>query len=100
MRLRSASPMFLIWWCLLALGPAVAAEPDEVALARCDSLLATEQFAEAMAGAQALLATIDARGDGASRSAAATLTLLVRAYVARGGRPDPPSRRMRTASSP
>jgi CHAT domain-containing protein/tetratricopeptide (TPR) repeat protein len=89
MRLRSATPTLLIWWCLLAPALAIAAVDDEVALARCDSLYAHEQFSEVVASAQSLLAAIDARGDSTSTSAASALTMLVRGYLARGGRAEP-----------
>jgi CHAT domain-containing protein/tetratricopeptide (TPR) repeat protein len=89
MRLGSASPTLLICWCLLAPVSVVAAGDDAAALAHCDALFANEQFPEAMAAAQSLLAAIDARGDSTSSAAASALTMLVRSYLARGGRAEP-----------
>ena len=88
MVLRAARSILLLV-CLGAPLAAGAAVGDEAALARCDSLAAAGLHPEAVAEAEALLATVDARGDGGTEIAAEALAILMRSQIARGGRLDP-----------
>lgn len=87
MQRRPSWSAFLVCFCLLLLAAPAFAGSDS--LARCDSLLAENQFAAAESCLRSALAEVDSLGEGNSLFAGEVLARLLRAHLSAGGRLDP-----------